>query len=196
MLNQSIFTLGKKLCMNVPIQSHSHELFFFLLHWVFVAACGLSRCSKWGLLFVAVRGLLIAEHGLQARGLQQWQHLGSVVVAHGPQSAQASIVVAQGLSCSMACGDLPGAGIEPVSPALAGGYLTTAPPGKSGISVILLAFLQMNSTASTPNCCWPRRSRCCTGWFRKRKQHQSSSWQRRSTLPSPALLRQLSRNSR
>ena len=30
--------------------------------------------------------------------------------------------------------DLPGSGIEPVSPALAGGFLTTGPPGK-------LAFL-------------------------------------------------------
>ena len=27
--------------------------------------------------------------------------------------------------------DLPGPGLEPVSPALAGGFLTTAPPGKS-----------------------------------------------------------------
>ena len=28
--------------------------------------------------------------------------------------------------------DLPGPGLEPVSLALAGGFLTTAPPGKSG----------------------------------------------------------------
>ena len=27
--------------------------------------------------------------------------------------------------------DLPGPGLEPLSPALAGGFLTTAPPGKS-----------------------------------------------------------------
>ena len=27
--------------------------------------------------------------------------------------------------------DLPGPGLEPMSPALAGGFLTTAPPGKS-----------------------------------------------------------------
>ena len=27
--------------------------------------------------------------------------------------------------------DLPGPGLKPVSPALAGGFLTTAPPGKS-----------------------------------------------------------------
>ena len=47
-------------------------LFIYLWpHWVFVAARGLSvSCSEQGLLFVAVRGLLIAvaslvaEHGL------------------------------------------------------------------------------------------------------------------------------------
>ena len=32
--------------------------------------------------------------------------------------------------------DLPGPGLEPVSPALAGGFLTTAPPGKSHIQLI------------------------------------------------------------
>ena len=52
--------------------------------------------------------------------------------------ARASVVVACGLS---SCGaraqllhstwDLPGPGIEPMSPALAGGFLTTASPGKS-----------------------------------------------------------------
>ena len=34
--------------------------------------------------------------------------------------------------------NLPGPGIEPVSPALAGGFLTTAPPGKSYIIVFEL----------------------------------------------------------
>ena len=44
----------------------------------------------------------------------------------------ASLVVAHGLSCSAACGIILDQGsIEPVSPALAGGFLTTAPPGKS-----------------------------------------------------------------
>ena len=32
--------------------------------------------------------------------------------------------------------DLPGPGLEPVSPALAGGFLTSAPPGKSLGSLI------------------------------------------------------------
>ena len=41
--------------------------FIFWLRWVFVAACGLfSGCSEQGLLFVAVRGLLIAVASLVA----------------------------------------------------------------------------------------------------------------------------------
>ena len=48
------------------------------------------------------------------------EHTGSVVALHTPAS----------LFCSM--WDLPGAGIEPtMSPALAGGFLTTRPPEKS-----------------------------------------------------------------
>ena len=38
--------------------------------------------------------------------------------------------------------DLPQLGIEPVSPALAGRFLTTAPPGKSKLSVFFLLNLQ------------------------------------------------------
>ena len=37
----------------------------------------------------------------------------------------------RGLSCLAGMWDLPGSGIEPVSPALAGGFLSTVPPGKS-----------------------------------------------------------------
>ena len=33
--------------------------------------------------------------------------------------------------------DFPGSGIEPVSPALEGGFLSTVPPGKSTISILL-----------------------------------------------------------
>ena len=42
------------------------------------------------------------------------------------------MVVAHGFSCPEACGILvPRPGIKPMSPALAGGFLTTGPPGKS-----------------------------------------------------------------
>ena len=37
--------------------------------------------------------------------------------------------------------DLPGPGLQPVSPALAGGFLTTAPPGKP----IFLVFNDLDS---------------------------------------------------
>ena len=37
--------------------------------------------------------------------------------------------------------DLPGPGLEPVSPALAGGFLTTAPPGKP-YNIILVSGVQ------------------------------------------------------
>ena len=91
------------------------NLFIYLwLHWVFVAARGLfSSCGERGLLFVAVRGLLIAvaslvaEHGLQGFSSCGWR-------AQLPRGTW----------------DLSGPGLEPVSPALAGGFLTTAPPGK------------------------------------------------------------------
>ena len=49
----------------------------------------------------------------------------SVVVAHRLSSCGARAQLLRGMW------DLPGPGLEPVSPALAGGFLTTAPPGKS-----------------------------------------------------------------
>ena len=41
-----------------------------------------------------------------------------------------SVVVAHGLSCSVACGIFLDQGSNPVSPALAGRFFTTRPPGK------------------------------------------------------------------
>ena len=94
--------------------------FFFLSF--FLAVLGLcfcarafSSCGKQGPLFIAVCGpltvatSLVAEHRLQTRRLSScgsWAQL------------------LRGMW------DLPRPGLEPVSPALAGGFLTTAPPGK------------------------------------------------------------------
>ena len=63
--------------VNVVNATGSYTLFFYYflfiywLRWVFIAACGLSLVvANGGLLFIAVRGLLIAvaslvvEHGL------------------------------------------------------------------------------------------------------------------------------------
>ena len=52
--------------------------------------------------------------------------MGSVIAVHRLQGMQALVVVAGRLSCSGACGILvPCPGIEPVSPALQGRFLTT-----------------------------------------------------------------------
>ena len=74
-----------------------------------------SSCSKWRPLFIAVRGpltiaaSLVAEHRLQTLRLSSCGSQAQLL--HGMW-------------------DLPGPGLEPVSPALAGGFSTTAPPGK------------------------------------------------------------------
>ena len=54
--------------------------FFFWLCWVFSAVWGLSPAVVSGLLTVVAP--LVAEHGLQAHGLQQLQHTGSAASWH------------------------------------------------------------------------------------------------------------------
>ena len=68
-----------------------------------------------------------------ARALGMWV---SVVVAHGLSSCGSRTLEHRLSSCGARAyllrgmRDLPGPGLEPVSPALAGGSLTTVPPGK------------------------------------------------------------------
>ena len=95
-------------------------LFFFSNFILVLSVLGLhcctwafSSCSKRGLLFVVVLRLLIV--------------VASLVAEHRLWSA-GSVAMVHRLSCSI--WDLPEPGIKPVSPALAGGFLTTF-PGKS-----------------------------------------------------------------
>ena len=111
-----------------------HLFFFFLIYlFIFMAVLGLrfcarafSSCGKRGPLFIAVRGpltiaaSLVAEHRLQTRRLSTC-----------------------GSRAQLLCGmwDLPRPGLEPVSPALAGRFSTTAPPGKPNISSYHYLFI-------------------------------------------------------
>ena len=80
-----------------------------------------SSCGKWGPLFIAVRGplviaaSLVAEHRLQTRRLSNC-------------GSRAQLL--------RDMWDPPRPGLEPVSPALAGRFSTTAPPGKPDITVL------------------------------------------------------------
>ena len=88
-----------------------------------------SSCGEQGLLFVAVRGLPLS--GAWALGVRA-----SVVAACGLSSCGSRALEHRlsicGARALLLCGlwDLPGPGLEPVYPALAGGFSTTAPPGK------------------------------------------------------------------
>ena len=124
---------------------HSFFFFFFWLCWVIAAAQAFLQLQETGgYSLVAVCGLLTA--------------MASPVVEFGLQGIQASVVVACGLrSCVSpalehrlnSCGagaqllsgmwDLPQPGVKPVSPALAGRFFTTEPPGKPQKSPFLIA---------------------------------------------------------
>ena len=69
---------------------------------------------------VAVHGLLTAV----ASPVADHEHMSSVVVEHRLSNCGAQGYLPRGMW------DLPGSGIEPMSPALQGRFLTTRPPGK------------------------------------------------------------------
>ena len=72
----------------------------------------------------------------------------SAVVAHGLQQLWLVVSGAQLSSCSTWVqllrgeGDLSGPGIELMSPALAGGFSTTEPPGKPWIFILMLGHFR------------------------------------------------------
>ena len=74
---------------------------------------GFSCCGTWAL---GARASVVVACGLSSCGSRALEHRLSSC----------------GAWASLLCGmwDLPGPGLEPVSPALAGGFLTTAPTGK------------------------------------------------------------------
>ena len=108
---------------------------FFYLFIIFFSCVGssfraraFSSCGNRGPLFIAVRGPLtiaappVAEHRLQTRRLS---------------SCDPRAQLLRGMW------DLPRPGLEPVSPALAGRFSTTVPPGKPPINfngIIPIAF--------------------------------------------------------
>ena len=65
-------------------------------------------------------------------------------------------------SVALLHGDPPGPGLEPVSPVLAGGFLTTAPPGKlsinfvlkrNGLEIAMCSAVAKDSSEKTPKIC-------------------------------------------
>ena len=96
-----------------------------------------SSCGEWGLLSAVVHGLLIM--------------VASLIVERGSR-CWSSVVVAYRLSCRMAYGIFPDQGVEPMSPALARGFLFTEPPGKSqsDSQKVFSSFVAVNTVHWAP----------------------------------------------
>ena len=104
------------------------------LFWTVLSLCccmGFSRVAAVaGQSLVVVHGpLLLWSRGSGACRLPQLQHAGSVVAAPKLQSTGFSGCGARA-QLLHSIWDLPRPGIEPMSPALEGGFFTTEPPGK------------------------------------------------------------------
>ena len=117
--------------------------FYFWLCWVFIAVHRLSLVGAsgghsllWCTDFSLRCLLLLRSTGSRHVGFSSCDSWASVVVARGLSSCGLRALERRLSSCgaraSLLCGmwDLPRPGLEPVSPALAGGFLTTAPSGK------------------------------------------------------------------
>ena len=112
---------------------------YFWLHWVFTAAHGLSslvaasggysslQCAGFSLRWL----LLLRSTGSRRTGF-------SSCGSRALERRLSSCGTWASLLCSM--WDLPRPGLEPVSPALAGGFPTTVPPGKPWVAYYFLIF--------------------------------------------------------
>ena len=120
---------------------NSFIFIIYLFIYLFLAVLGLcfcarafSSCGKRGLLFIAVRrpltiaASLVAEHKLQMCRLSSC-------------GSRAQLLLGMW--------DLPRPGLEPVSPALAGRFSTTAPPGKPSLHFLMIKIHSFRPLIST-----------------------------------------------
>ena len=135
-------------------------LFFFLIYlfnfkfiYLFMATLGLCCCAQ-AFFSCGERGATLhcgersSHYGgfscCGARALGTWA---SVVVAHGLSSCGSWALERRLRSCGARAQllrgmwDLPRPGLEPMSAALVGGFLTTAPPGKSHSLALICKLL-------------------------------------------------------
>ena len=125
-----VYRVHSRYCSQSHLRASSYYYYYYsnLFIYLFLAVLGLrfcarasSGCGKRGPLFIAVGGPLtiaappVAGHRLQTRRLS---------------SCGSRAQLFRGMW------DLPSPGLEPVSPALAGRFSTTAPPGKPHQAII------------------------------------------------------------
>ena len=110
-------------------------LIYFWLRWVFLAACALSlvvasggysslRCAGFSLQWL----LLLQSTGSRCAGFSS---CGTRALERRLSSCGARALLLRGMW------EIPGPGLEPLSPALAGGFLTTVPPEKPPSAILV-----------------------------------------------------------
>ena len=151
------------MCVYVYIHTHTRNwitldfLKINLCIYLFLAALGLRCCVELSL--VAASGAALrcgawTSHcgGFSCCGAWALGARASVVAAHRLSSCGTRALECRLSSCGaqaqLLCGmwDLPRPGLTSVSPALAGGFLTTAPPGKPHITKSLCYTVETNKT--------------------------------------------------
>ena len=141
-LNFDYFIFGGELSI-LFLFIYWRMIYKILIIYLFIFGCvgssllhrAFSSCGEQGLLLVVVCRLLIAvaslvaEHGLQVHGIQQLWPAGSRVQAQ--QLWHTGLVVPRHVGSYWT-------GLEPVSPALVGGFLTTCHQGSPKILIIII----------------------------------------------------------
>ena len=136
-------------CNNIPF-------LFFLINFFlkFIFGCFGSSLLRAGFLQLGRAGATLrcgvrASHcsGFSCCGAQALGAWASLVVARGLSNCGSQVLECRLSSCGAQAQlhhgmwDLPGPGLEPVSPALAGGFLTTVPPGELPFFFFQFVFL-------------------------------------------------------
>ena len=128
-INKIFGSLSLTQIMFLYIYIYIFFFFFFWLHWVFVAvrrlfsSCGERGYSSLRCVGFSLRWLLLLRNtGSRCAGFSS---CGTRALEHRLSSCGARALLLRSMW------DFPGPGLEPVFPALAGGFLTTAPPGRS-----------------------------------------------------------------
>ena len=133
------------ICLSLMI-SDAENLFMYLLAvCIYIYFLIISTFNYYLFIYLAVLGLRFC-----ARAFSSWGKRGPLFIAvRGPLTVAASLVAEHRLQTRRlsSCGsraqllrgtwDLPRPGLEPVSPALAGRFSTTAPPGKPSIFFLI-----------------------------------------------------------
>ena len=136
--------LSQITCVDLRLRSSLISIFLINLCYLFIFGCVWSSLLHAGFLQLHRAGATLrcgarASHcsGFSCCGARALGARASVVVAHGLNSCGSQALERSLSSCGaqaqLLCGmwDLPRPGLKPVSPALAGGFLTTVPPGNS-----------------------------------------------------------------